>query len=261
MIESETALKERDSEAAEEVGASEEVGTSEDAEALGEVEVSEEAEASEEAEVSEEAGASEEVETSGDTEALGEVEAPGEGKKGEPWSRKKKLTVAALAAAGVILAAAIVLGIMLIADRPEGTAEDLVRALISGDGEAAVELLPEKVIEELAREAAADVDETRRALAESLGAAVEVYAPAPTEAQARAGKSRAITGEELEALRDTYGQIGLTLRKAAAVDVAVGGGTVPVRAVKLGPWWYADYTAIEDTAYAIAYLGPSKETA
>lgn len=237
MIESETALKERDSEAAEEVGASDEVGTSGDAEA------------------------SEEVETSGDTEALGEVEAPGEGKKGEPWSRKKKLTVAALAVAGVILAAAIVLGITLIADRPEGTAEDLVRALISGDGEAAVELLPEKVIEELAREAAADIDETRRALAESLGAAVEVYAPAPTEAQARADKSRAITGEELEALRDTYGQIGLTLRKAAAVDVTVGGGTVPVRAVKLGLWWYADYTAIEDTAYAIAYLGPSKETA
>lgn len=163
------------------------------------------------------------------------------------------------AAAGILAAAALAAAILaLFTGAAKRTAVDLVRALAGGDGQSAAELLPEEVVAQVALENGTDSGEAAASLADRLSGAVAAYGKAPETAGAKASGKRELSGEELEELREVYGQIGAELSDAVIVDVDViasgASGTVPVRVIKLGFKWYADYTSLDDTAYEIAYI-------
>ncbi len=175
--------------------------------------------------------------------------------KRPPGGRRKELIIALSAIVGAAIAALV---IFIFTGTVTLRAEKLTRALIDGDGEAAVSLLPDKVLAQAALEAGTGEDEAKKAIARRLGAAVSDYGPVG-KPKAKAGDARELAGRELEAILDLYAQIGLEPSGAVTVDVAVTNGDttadVPVTMVKLGILWYADYTSLDDIACRIAGVG------
>lgn len=173
---------------------------------------------------------------------------------GKP-NRKRGLAVA-LSAVGVVVLAAI--SIFIFTGTVALRAERLARALIDGDGTAAVRLLPAKVISEAAAEAGIDETEAKSLIARRLDTAVSDYGPVG-KPEAKAGDVRELAGRELEAILDLYAQIGIEPSKAAEVRMSVTYGgessSLTLTMVKVGLLWYADYTSLDDLACRIAGVG------